>query len=234
MRVQTAFGGLAFTVVPNDEVELTIPAIDTWTKITMFNSVDGHANAVDAGGNVTASTANSELTIGTDGAGAYCVILSSSLSSVSANKMLFLGTAVDHASPVSITSHTSATPSVITSGTHGLIVGDSIIISGSTDATINRSSMVKTVPSPTTFTLDGFDGAPIGGTAGTGGTIDTLIHSATQAHRVTNSTSTGSFNAPGDIMVIAGDVVYAVVLNRTDGVNVDFETINFNIDRLGN
>lgn len=69
-------------------------------------------------------------------------------------RILNRGNYIDALTGIAITSSTSASPPVWTSGAaHNLVVGDVIVISGNSIAGYNRQWIVATAPTGTTFTL---------------------------------------------------------------------------------
>lgn len=68
---------------------------------------------------------------------------------------------------ISISSSTNATPIEITTASHGLVTGDTVIITGHTTNTNANGTWEITYVSATKFTLDGSTGNGVGGATGT-------------------------------------------------------------------
>ena len=233
-----AFGGINYHIADVASTTLTISTQSTWTKFVGFNTTGGNLQTFDSFGHVTGSLANSELTIGTGGEGAYqgMMTFSGGLAS-GVNQDCKYGIAVDHASPVSITSSTDATPIVVTSATaHDLDSGDSVIISGHTTNTAANGSHLVVVLTSTTFELHDMDGGDVagsGGGAGSGGTIDTHIHGTTMSHRYLTSTNDmGGVPDAGEIDLEVGDTIYFVAMNNSSTANLVFKKAGIQLTRL--
>jgi hypothetical protein len=233
-----AFGGINYHIADVASTTLTISTQSTWTKFVGFNTTGGNLQTFDSFGHVTGSLANSELTIGTGGEGAYqgMMTFSGGLAS-GVNQDCKYGIAVDHASPVSITSSTDATPIVVTSATdHDLDSGDSVIISGHTTNTAANGSHLVVVLTSTTFELHDMDGGDVagsGGGAGSGGTIDTHIHGTTLSHRYLTSTNDmGGVPDAGEIDLEVGDTIYFVAMNNSSTANLVFKKAGIQLTRL--
>jgi hypothetical protein len=234
----TAFGGLNYHIADAASTTMTISTQSTWTKFVGFNTTGGNAQTVDTNGHVTASTANSELTIGASGAGTYQALFDFSGGiAAGVNRQIKYGIAVDHATPDAITSSTDATPIVVTTtGNHDLLTGDSVIISGhGTNVAANGSHLVV-VLSATTFELHDMDGGDVAGSgagAGSGGNVDTHIHGNSISHRyLTSSNDLGGVPMAGEITLEASDTIYIVAMNHSGTDNLTFKKVGLRISRL--
>jgi hypothetical protein len=234
----TAFGGLNYHIADAASTTMTISTQSTWTKFVGFNTTGGNAQTVDTNGHVTASTANSELTIGASGAGTYQALFDFSGGiAAGVNRQIKYGIAVDHATPDAITSSTDATPIVVTTtGNHDLLTGDSVIISGhGTNVAANGSHLVV-VLSATTFELHDMDGGDVAGSgagAGSGGNVDTHIHGNSISHRyLTSSNDLGGVPVAGEITLEASDTIYIVAMNHSGTDNLTFKKVGLRISRL--
>lgn len=234
---ESAFSGLVFNRTTSASTTTTISTQDVWTKF-IYNVVGGELQEEDLNSNVTGSKANSEITANAGGTGSFELSFAVNFSiAAGVNQDVLWGIAQDLATPLSISSSTDATPVVVTTGTaHGLKDGDSVIISGHATNTVVNGSHLIDVASSTTFALRDFDGGAVagsGGGAGSGGAVDTHIHSQFIAYRqIASSSSVGSASGTGIEGLGSGDTVYLVGLNHDSTQNLTTSQCSLSVIRL--
>jgi hypothetical protein len=93
------------------------------------------------------------------------------------------------ASPLTITAVTNATPAVVTAGTHGLVTGEVVVITGALGSTGVNGTWPVTVISPTTFSVPVAAGGAwtSGGSVQSTGTIMSDIGAGTCAVKITGA-----------------------------------------------
>lgn len=120
----------------------------------------------------------------------------------------------DLTSSISNTARTGSTATITTSAAHGYRVGDEVTVSGSTNAPLNGTWTIATVPSTTTFTY----------TTTTSGTITSASDSGTalvtaNSWAVTDFLSQGSttaYNVPGSSTFNADEDVDFIIASSED------------------
>jgi hypothetical protein len=213
-------------------LDTVISNADELTKTTAFANVGQEDDLLNSVG----STANNEITVGSNGAGRYRVSYSNSIKNAgAASKEFLIVPGIELASAKAITGTTLATPIVVTSTAHGLKNGDMVTISGCTGNTAANGDWVVTNKADNTFELYDLSGtAAIGaGTDDNYGTIDVVYPGSLTTHREISNLDIGVGASSGIVTLSASDKVSLYCANLDDANNLSFYAVVIAIERIG-
>lgn len=225
-----AFSNLWFHDVVADTI--TIGTANTFVAITSFDIV-GEEDDMD---NLVGSISTNDFTVGANGAGEYKATFHLSAGSGGGADEFVVAMGQTLATPITITSATTATPIVCTAVGHGIKKGDMVTISNGTGmAAINGDFFLKPVTDDTftLLSLQGVDVAGVGTYDGSTATVDIIYHGNIVLHRVLAQNQLGTGGANADVQLAVSDKLKLYVANIGGTDNIDFTIVNMEAKRLG-